>query len=451
MTEELTLTYIEELRNSFRSDSNNRVIQNALSKNDIREMAINRNQVSIENNIFSNQVEPRVAVTNQKSSGRCWMFAALNVLRRELIKKYNLPNDFELSQTYLFFWDKLERMNYNLECIIQTADRNIDDRTVSTILNDPVADGGQWDMFVNLIKKYGIVPKSVYGETFHSSNSGAMNALFKTKFRQTAIYIRDILKKENGIEYARKCKHEFNKFAFNTLCKLLGTPPNNFIWEYVDKSKQYQRLYVKSPQEFFRDVLSVNLDDYVCIINDPRSDHEYYKLYTVEFLGNVVGGQPIRYLNVPIEVMENVTLASLMDNNVVWFGCDVGKERLDEIMSLDIKQYGDLLNTSFDMTKEERLETGESQMTHAMVFSGFNLIDLNGQKIVTRWEVENSWGKRAETNGYYIMTNEWFYEYMYEVVVHKKYATQHMLDSLASQEVTTLPLWDPMGALAKNL
>jgi bleomycin hydrolase len=376
------------------------------------------------------------------------MFAALNVMRREVIKRYNLPPDFELSQSYLFFWDKLERMNYNLESIIQTAGREIDDRTVATILNDPVADGGQWDMFVNLVNKYGVVPKSVFGETFHSGNSAAMNALFKTKFRQAALTIRSLVNQENGMEIARKYKDEFNEFVFSTLCKLLGTPPTNFVWEYVDKAKQYHRTNIRSPQDFLKDIVSVNLDDYVCIINDPRSGHGYYKLYTVEFLGNVVGGHPIRYLNVPIEDMQKSTLASLMDNNVVWFGCDVGKERLDEIMSLDIKEYGQLLGTTFDMTKESRLRTGESQMTHAMVFSGFNAINVGEQLVVTRWEVENSWGKKPETNGYYIMTDAWFREYMYEVVIHKKYATQQMLDALTSEEMKVLPLWDPMGALA---
>lgn len=448
MEKQITFDKLQQYHDDFKAHPLNDILQNTISKNKLIDLAVNREQVSQNKHIFSHKTEPRVTVTNQKSSGRCWMFACLNIIRREIIKKYKLEPDFELSQSYLFFWDKLERMNYNLECIIDSYKLPIDSRICATILNDPVSDGGQWDMLVNLIKKYGIVPKSVFGESYHSSNSKGMNTLFKSKFRETAIRIRQLLETGNEKE-AYMYKEEFNKFVFDSLCKMIGTPPTkSFVWEFVDKDKKYHRLDIESPQHFFKHYAYFNLDDYICVISDPRKEHNYHKLYTVQYLGNVVGGQPVKYLNVPIEDMKQVTLASLNESDVVWFGCDVGQQRSDTVMSIDIKQYGNLLGTTFNMTKEERIRTGESAMTHAMVFSGYNSYMIDDKQIVDRWEVENSWGKHGDNSGYYYMTDEWFNEYMYEVVVHKKYAKPEMLQALETDDITVLPLWDPMGALA---
>ena len=449
MTSQLTLQQIQNYQNQFNDDPTNVVLQNVISKNKFPDLAINRIQAHTDQHIFSDKTEPRVSVTNQKSTGRCWMFAGLNIIRRELIKKYNLPSDFELSQSYLFFWDKLERMNYNLECIIDSSELSINDRLVNTILTDPLCDGGQWDMFVNLIKKYGVVPKSVYGESFHTSSSGGLNVIFKRKFRETSLKLRKLMKEESGLNKARKCKEEFIQFSYNTLCKLFGTPiTSNFIWEFVDKDSKYHRYVIDSPQQFYSDNIDLNLDDFVCLINDPRSEHEYYKLYTVKYLGNIVDGKSVKYLNVPVKDMKTVTLQSLNGNDAVWFGCDVGKEKDINLMSIDVKQYDKLLNTTFTMTKEDRLNTGESAMTHAMVFSGYNTYETNGEQIVDRWEVENSWGKKDSNDGYYTMTDEWFDEYMYEVVVHKKYVNKEINDAYNQTDIIELPLWDPMGALA---
>ena len=450
MSQELTREQLQKYREEFDANPNNKVFQNTISANDIRKLAVNREQEAIDQHTFSKQTEPRVNVTNQKSSGRCWMFAALNIMRREMIKKYNLSPDFELSQSYLFFWDKLERLNYNLECIIKTSNEPVDSRVVSKIMEDPVADGGQWDMFVNLVRKYGVVPKSVFGESHHSSNSGVMNSLFKMKFRQAALQIRELMRKPDGEVKAREYKEQFNQFMYNTLSKMIGTPPTNFTWEYTNKDKEYHRLEVESPQKFFEEQVPFNLDDYVCVINDPRSGHDYYKLYTVQYLGNIEGGQPVKYLNVPMEDMKSITLKSLKGDDAVWFGCDVGKERIDELMSVNIKEYGNLFNTSFAMSREDRLNSGESQMTHAMVFSGFNSYEVDGKEVVNRWEVENSWGKRGDHGGYYTMTDEWYDMYMYEVVVKKEYVTPEMTNALEQEDMTVLPLWDPMGALAER-
>ncbi len=450
MSEQISLEKVEEYRVKFEETHPNKILQNAISKNDIKDLVVNRDQISKDNHIFSIKTDPRVSVTSQKSTGRCWMFAALNILRRAVIKKYNLGKDFELSQSYLFFWDKLERMNYNLECIISTHNEDINSRIVSTILNDPVADGGQWDMVVNLVRKYGVVPKSVFGESHHSSNSRTMNAIFKRKFREAAIHIRKLMSGPDGEQKAREYKEIYNKFVFNTLCRMMGTPPTSFVWEFTDKDNKYNRFDIDSPQQFFNDHVDFELDDHICVINDPRREHEFYKLYTVQHLGNVVGGQPVKYLNVPIDHMKDITIKSLKDKEAVWFGCDVGKEhyRDDGLMSTGINEIGNLLGVSFVMTKEDRLNTNESAMTHAMVFSGVNVYEVDGQEVVDRFEVENSWGKRGDHDGFYTMTSDWYDEYMYEVVVHKKYATPEMLNALESNDMEVLPLWDPMGALA---
>jgi bleomycin hydrolase len=449
---ELTLEETNEFRKEFLSNPTNKILQNVLSKNDLTKMAINREVMQLDHSLISQKTNPRVKVTNQKSSGRCWMFAALNVIRRKMMDKYNLPEDFELSQSYLFFWDKIERMNYNLECIIENHMLPVDDRLISGLMSDPVADGGQWDMMVNLIRKYGVVPKSVFTESHHSSSSRTMNALFKTKFRETALRIKEFMMEGNLVK-AWEYRKVFNKFVYNTLCKLIGTPPTNFTWKYLDKNGGRHVMNVQSPQQFFTEHVPFDLDDYVCVINDPREGHGYYKLYTVNCLNNVIGGQPVKYLNVPMEDLKQITLNSLRNKEAVWFGCDVGKERLDNMMIKGVKEYGELLGTDFSMSRADRLNSGESLMTHAMVFSGFNEVQtVEGGTTIGMWEVENSWGKTSGKDGYYLMSDEWFDEYMYEVVVHRKYATQEMLDVNDSdaemQIMQELPLWDPMGALA---
>nr|QBK92545.1 MAG: aminopeptidase [Pithovirus LCPAC401] len=446
MSEHITTERLKVFSDDFEDKSFNKALQNIISKNNIEDLVINRDQVSVSQNTFSKQIEPRVKVTNQKKSGRCWLFASLNILRREVIKKYNLNSDFELSQTYLFFYDKLEKMNYNLECIMKTSDLDINSRLVNRILSDPASDGGQHSMFINLVRKYGVVPKSVFDETYHSNNSGIMTSLLVRKFREIALEIRSL----NKVSDRRRCKEDFNQFAYDMLRKMLGTPPEDFMWEYTDKDDNYHRINVNSPQEFFADHVSFDLDDYICIIHDPRLEHNYYQMYTVEYLNNMSDGQDVKYLNVPIQLMKESVLKSLEGDDAVWFGCDISRDLYDNVMSCNIKQYGELLGTTFRMKKEDRLNTGDSAMNHAMVFCGVNLSEVEGKEVVSRWEVENSWGKSKsdKDDGYYIISDKWFSEYVFEVVINKKYASKAMLLALESKNITTLPLWDPMGNLA---
>jgi bleomycin hydrolase len=464
---EIDSEYTQKCHELFEHEPNSKLMQNILTQNAIVDLMIDRERdVNVEKHMFNTLVTPKVSTTNQKSSGRCWLFAALNVIRRKMIEEYNLPDDFEFSQSYLFFWDKFERLNFNMECIIETAvgenEQPVDSRIVCRLLEDPTCDGGQWDMVINLIQKYGLVPKSVYPESHHSKASRQMNNIFTRKFRQVAMKIREVLESENvsgknKVDEARKLKDEFNQWTYSTLCKLLGTPPKDFVWRYKDSKDKIHETHRMTPQQFYKEKVQekFNLDNYVCIINDPRREHPYYKRYTVQYLGNVVGGKPTEYLNVPIEELKNLAYKSIKDNEVVWFGCDVGKSRYDQTMDTLLVNAGLALNTDLNMTKEERLKSGESLMTHAMVFSGLNevrelseLSEKPNNTKVDRWQVENSWGSKGQTKGFYDMTTEWFDEFVYEVVVHKKHLTDKMKTALSSNQVTVLPLWDPMGALA---
>lgn len=419
----------------------NNTLENIISENSLKTLCSNRNLVKSHNHLFSHQVTPRLPITNQKSSGRCWIFAALNVARRSMLEKYQL-NNFEFSQSYLFFWDKLERFNYNLNVIIENRKLPIDDEIVRHILGDPISDGGQWDMIVNIIEKYGLVPKSCYGESFHSSRSAEMNSILKKKFRKSAYELRQS-------ENPHLEKKEIMKDIYKILCYFLGTPPDQFNWEYYDKENKYHKLENLQPLTFYQQHVPFNFKDYVCVINDPRKNHSYHQLFTVKHLGNVVGGNPVLYLNLEIKEIKELVEKSILDNQVVWFGCDVGQSlhRKNCAMDLDLTNYTSLLDTPLNQNKEAGLLSRDSLMTHAMCITGFNRID-EYHHLIDKWQVENSWGKSDAAEGYYIMTDKWFDQYVYEIAIHKNLLSKQQLDILKQNQITVLPPWDPMGSLA---
>lgn len=384
-------------------------------------------------------------ITNQKQSGRCWMFAALNTLRYQVMKKYDLKT-FELSQAYLFFWDKLEKSNYFLESILDTLDEPANGRLVSYLLTAPVNDGGQWDMLCNLIEKYGVVPKTAYPESKASSGSREMDMTLTEKLREDACILRKLHKEGKDLDELRTRKTRMLGEIYRLLCICLGEPPKTFTFEYRDKDNNFHREEGLTPKSFFEKYVGVDLSDYVSLINAPTEDKPYGRSYTVQYLGNVKEGSAVRYLNLPIEELKKAAIAQMKDGQPVWFGCDVGKhsERDSGIMDLDIRGLEDLLDTRFTMTKAERLDYGQSLMTHAMVFQGVNL-DENGKP--NRWRVENSWGKEPGKDGYYLMTDRWFDEYMYQVVVNKKYLTAEQIAAYEAEPIALEP-WDPMGSLA---
>ena len=444
MRENITLSNIRKFNKSFNSSSSNQLARNALIQNDINKVAVHWENFSKINHVFSNTISKQLPVTNQKSSGRCWGFAGLNLLRLEIAKNYNLSN-FEFSQNYFMFWDKLEKANYFLENILKTLDQNYDSRLMMHLLQAPVQDGGQWDMFVNLIEKYGLVPKSVMPETNHSNKSSMMNYFLTHKLRECAFILRKSKKPRTTIKQLRSKKEEMMSVIYSLLCMFLGNPPTKFDWSIKDKNNKFTRFNNLDPLDFYHKFTKVKLKNKVCLIHAPMSNKKMNELYTIDFLGNVVGGNIIKYANVEINELKKAAIKSIKNDEAVWFGCDVGKmfNRELGIMDMDLYDYEKLFDTKFKMNKASRLEYGDSAMTHAMLFTG---VDLKGNT-PTKWRVENSWGDKNGDKGYYLMSDSWFDEYNYEVVVDKKYLSNKSLE-IFNRKPHNLEPWDPMGALA---
>ena len=444
MRENITLPNIRKFNKSFNSSTSNQLARNALIQNDINKVAVHWENFSKINHIFSNTISKQLPVTNQKSSGRCWGFAGLNLLRLEIVKNYNLSN-FEFSQNYFMFWDKLEKANYFLENILKTLDQNYDSRLMMHLLQAPVQDGGQWDMFVNLIEKYGLVPKSVMPETNHSSKSSMMNYFLTHKLRECAFILRKSKKPRTTIKQLRSKKEEMMSVIYSLLCMFLGNPPIKFDWSIKNKNNKFTRFNNVDPLDFYRKFTKVKLKNKVCLINAPMSNKKMNELYTIDFLGNVVGGNIIKYANVEINELKKAAIKSIKNDEAVWFGCDVGKmfNRELGIMDMNLYDYEKLFDTKFKMNKASRLEYGDSAMTHAMLFTG---VDLK-RNTPRKWRVENSWGDKNGDKGYFLMSDSWFDEYNYEVVVDKKYLSNKTLE-IFNREPHNLEPWDPMGALA---
>lgn len=384
-------------------------------------------------------------ITSQNQSGRCWMFAALNAMRFGLIKKYNLEN-YEFSQTYPLFWDKLEKSNYFLENILATLDEETGSRIVAFLLTAPLNDGGQFDMFAGLVEKYGVVPKSAMPETVCSSATAEMDKYLTLKLREYACKLRGDYSRGEPLESLRAQKEDMLSTIYRMLTICLGFPPEKVDFIVRDKDNNLIREEELSPQAFYEKYVGWDLRDYVSLINAPTGDKPYGQAYTVRFLGSVHEARPVRYLNLPVDELKKAAIRQMQDGEPVWFGCDVGQRHVRELGIMDTRSIAvdKLFGTGFPMTKEERLDYGESLMTHAMVLQGVHL-DAEGKPV--RWRVENSWGKDKGKEGYYLMSDDWFSEYTYQVVVHKKYLSPEQLAQYEG-EMKVLEPWDPMGSLA---
>ena len=383
-------------------------------------------------------------VTNQKASGRCWGFAGLNLMRLAVSEKYNLKN-IELSQNYFMFCDKLEKANYFLENIITTLDEPFHSRLMMWLLSEPVNDGGQWDMFVNLMEKYGIMPQTAMPESYQSSQSRMMNRFITRKLRENAATLRRNHSKGATITELRKQKEEMMSIVYNMLCICLGTPPESFDWQIRNKKKKFKRYNNLTPIDFYKKHVDFVLKDKVCLIHCPMSNKKMNEHYTVKYLGNVVGGNIISYANVEIDVMKRAAVKSIKSGEAVWFGCDVSKmfhQHLG-VMDINLYDYELLFGTDFKMDKQTKLEYGDSVMTHAMLLTA---VDMQGSETI-KWRIENSWGDKGGDKGYMLMTDKWFDEYTYEVVVDKKYLPKKILEIFDRDPVFLNP-WDPMGSLA---
>ncbi len=387
MEKRLSFEEIRRFSRSFNKDPKNVLALNAVTENGIAAVALSRKEVDRQNFTFSNLIESPDA-TNQERSGRCWLFSGLSTLSLEAMKKLNLRT-FELSEIYQMFWDKLEKANYFLENVIETKEEPLNGRLVSSLLSDPIPDGGEWNMFVNLIEKYGVIPKTFMPETANSNDSDPMNTLFASKLREYAKVLRDINQKGASATQLREKKGELMEEFYRLLCINLGVPPETFYWEWRDKDGVFHRRGNITPVQFYNEYVGIALDDFVSLINAPNK--AFNKLYTVQYLGNVVGGRDTRYLNVDLKTMKKATIDMIKGNHAVWFGCDVAKMLQTDLgaMDLSIYDYESVYGTKFQLDKAARLDYGDSEMTHAMVITG---VDLDEHGNPRKWRVENSWG-----------------------------------------------------------
>ena len=407
-------------------------LENAVTHNGIH-ASLETRKSAVENTpVFSLDLT-KDKVTNQKASGRCWMFAALNTFRHKMISSFQLE-DFELSQAHTFFWDKYEKSNWFLEQVIATADQELTSRKVAFLLQTPQQDGGQWDMVVSLFEKYGVVPKSVYPESISSSNSRELNTYLNKLLRQDAQILRDLIHSGADSEAVASKKQALLQEIFNFLAMSLGLPPREFDFSYRDKDNQFHTESGLTPQSFYKKYVDLQLDDYVSIINAPTTDKPYGKSYTVDMLGNVVGSRPVRYLNVPMDRLKELAIAQMKAGETVWFGSDVGQvsNRKAGILATDVYDFEAGMDIHLTQDKAGRLDYAESLMTHAMVLTGVDL-DEAGQS--RKWKVENSWGDKVGTDGYFVASDAWMDEYTYQIVVRKEFLTA---DELAAYELSLI-------------
>ncbi|CYW62956.1 aminopeptidase C [Streptococcus suis] len=440
----LDFDFTERLYANYLANPSLQAAENAVSHNGLLK-SLETRQSAIDNDYVFSIDLTKDAVSNQKASGRCWMFAALNTFRHKLISDFKLEN-FELSQAHTFFWDKYEKSNWFLEQIIATADQEIGSRKVKFLLDTPQQDGGQWDMVVALFEKYGVVPKSVYPESISSSASRELNQYLNKLLRQDAQILRDLLAKGASSKEVQIQKENLLQEIFNFLAVNLGLPPRSFDFAYRDKDNVYHRDTNVTPQAFYEKYVGLKLSDYVSIINAPTTDKPYNKSYTVELLGNVIGAPAVRYLNVEMNRFKELAIAQLKAGESVWFGSDVGQSsnRQTGIMATNTYDFSSGLGIRFHQDKAGRLDYSESLMTHAMVLTG---VDLDDNEQPLKWKVENSWGDKVGDKGYFVASDSWMDEYTYQIVVRKEFLTQEELAAYQAQPQVLAP-WDPMGALA---
>lgn len=441
MDRSLTPAQLHAFEEEFAGRPANRLMQNAVTQTPVDDVALDRRILTAIDHSVSHHLDDWKA-TNQKQSGRCWMFAGLNLLRVGAAQKLGVK-DFEFSQNHLLWWDKFERANHFLEAVIETTDRDVDDRTVAHLLEEPISDGGQWNMFVALVAKHGLVPKSAMPESISSSSTRAMNRALRTLLRQGARDLRG--QAGEGVEAQRKTKREILAAVHRVISIHLGTPPQRFLWQWEDKDKEFHRDGWLTPAEFAASYVQLPLEEYVCLVHDPRESSPVGRTFTVEYLGNVVDAPPVVYLNVRMELLKRLAMESIVGGEPVWFGCDVTKMmRADAgVWDAALFDYAAVYDTAFTMDKAARLLHHETSMTHAMLLTGVDVLDGSPR----RWRVENSWGEEKADKGFWTMNDSWFGEHVFEIAVRRSALPPELVAAL-DQPPIVLPAWDPMGALA---
>jgi bleomycin hydrolase len=440
---------LSEISKGYEGDADDRAIRNALAGSSIATLSVNADNAAMIDTHFSDRVKTK-GITDQQSSGRCWLFTGLNVLRAKMIAKYDLPG-MEFSQNYLFFYDQLEKANLFLQGVIDTKDLPFEDRKVDWLFSNPLSDGGQFTGVSNLIVKYGLVPSDAMPETYQSNNTSNMATLLKLKLREDGLDLRKAYAEgrakigkgpkkdvEKGLKtldaQLQKMKVEQLSEIYRMLALCLGEPVKEFMYE----GKKY------TPVSFYEEFIGEDLENnYVMIMNDPC--REYGKVYEIDYDRHVYDGHNWLYVNLPVERIKEMAIASIKDNTAMYFSCDVGKflDRKKGVLDIANFDYESLMGVTFGMDKKERVQTHASGSSHAMTLIAVDICEETGKPV--KWMVENSWGPSSGYQGCLIMTDEWFNEYMFRLVVEKKYVPADVLEML-EQKPTLLPAWDPMFA-----
>ena len=445
MTEitKLSVEDLQSLRDSFTADETNRIAMNAVTAAGIDKVAKNYDRARLLQRRFSTIVDNGEA-THQDRSGRCWLFSSLNVARFVAKKNMNLEQ-FEFSQNYAMYYDKLERVNYFLKdmaCLVEAGEPE-DSRLVQHLLREVMGDGGQWTMAMNVYKKHGAVPKDLFPETESSKNTDPMNNKLCKLLRQAVAHMYE--NPENIDQIVKNATEAGHRI----LTIHLGEPPVSFDWEWTDKDDEFHRDGEITPVEFWKKYVgSADLESYVCLVDDPRKEHPKGRKIAIEHLGNVVGGDATEYLNVPNQFMKDCVRRVLVEQGIpVWFGAECGPmmDREAGAWATDLFEYDRVYGVRFDLSKEQRVRFGDSAMDHAMAFAGVDVADDG--TTTRRWRVENSWGAKIADKGYFTMSDDWFTEYVYEVAVPKALLPEEYQKALEEPAIS-LPAWDPMGALA---
>ena len=428
---------MEQLRRGYSASAEQKAIKNALASTSIATLATNSENLAMCDTHFSHKVKTQ-GITDQKSSGRCWLFTGLNVLRAKMIDTHKLAG-MEFSQNYCSFYDLLEKSNLFLQAIIDTRALPFDDRKVDWLLRNPISDGGQFTGVSNLIMKYGVVPKEVMPETFQSNNTRNMRTILSLKLREYALALRNA----KSDKAAASMKVDQLTEIYRILVECLGVPPTEFEWTHRNRQGEVVSTEKYTPKSFYDKFIGEDLEsNYIMVMNDPS--REYGKVYEIEYDRHVYDGENWLYINLPIERIKEMAIASIKDNTAMYFSCDVGKFFNREKGTLDLANfdYASLFRTSFPMSKRERIQTYASGSSHAMTLIA---VDLNDEGKPSKWMVENSWGAKSGYKGNLIMTDEWFNEYMFRLVVERKYVPEDILKML-NQKPIMLPAWDPMFA-----
>ena len=419
--------------------------RNAATQVGIEAASLNREKIQHTSTAVSHRLDDWKA-TSQKKSGRCWLFSSLNLLRSTARTHLGLK-DFEFSQNYVLFWDKFERANFFLTDVIATAKtEDLDGRLLQFLLGDVLSDGGQWDMAVSLYLKHGLVPKVAMPETESSGHTAPMNGRLKVVLRRTALELRSLVEAGASEEEILEVKEAALADVWRILVICLGEPPASFEWEWRDDKGEFHRDGVLTPHEFYERYVDVDLTQYVCLVDDPRAEHPKGHTLTVDHMGNVVGGRPILYVNTPVEKIREITASILASGRAVWFGADCGQQsdRASGLFVDGLYDFDNLFGVDFSTSKEQRVNTGESAMNHAMLFTG---VDIDEEGNARRFRVENSWGEEPGEKGFFTMDADWFDANVFEVAVHVDDLPAD-LRAVVTEEPLHLPAWDPMGALA---